>query len=1208
MRINDLLNNSIQNGTGTGINNDLSLVDGADSLKNKTTALLDGNKGAVGFFKQNESKLSGVSGNMTYSLNEAKGINDKKDSFGEKLLNSIESGQNNDKELVKNLTGDDYEALSDEGMSIEKFSRERLERAIERIKENREIREVRLEEGIEKKQEFRESVERMAIYSSLDSGTDKMIAKMLYEADIPVTKENIENVKQAADRAGTAVKLSDSSESYLIKNSLSPTIDNLYKASYAGEMRLVSLPDESWESLKDKAAEIVKEAGVDEEAGLRNARWLIEHDLPVTEENIAYKAELDALRAEKPGAERLYGAAVEALGRGEKALDGLLIVTGEDDGALVEGIRETVNKLGLIDDTAIKTACEKNVNADDISLTDLISAGGSADGLNGSSSISGSAGSVSSNAVAGDSASQGVSVVSVTAGVSVSQAGSAASGTAGVSAGQAGSVSSGKSGSTSDGSAVGSESLTDRVVTTKIRLEEIRYSLTIEAGRRLMGNGIDIMSDGLKTVLESIRELEREVFKEIYKEIEADYGKAGEIDGANADSAARLAADTEDSLRMISSAPLTLYKAAYNIRHSVTLAELSEDGELAIRETVETSSGSVSSGPASGNGGFSSEASYSSRTISINPASMKSALAYYEESSTEVRRDLGDSIKKAFSGSVDSLLESCGLEVNEGNRRAVRILGYNSMEINAESIENIKYFDAKVTGLIDRMTPPVVMTMIRNGINPLESTIDELDAAVSSIIKEQGGSQEQKYSEFLVRMEETDSITRNERNAYIGIYRLLYNVEKNDGAAIGSLLNSGRELSFRNLMTEARSMNSGIELTADDTSKIRSSHYTNSVTAQIDEAFIYQRSLAQDSLSVTDPLRWDSALSGKDYGSVTIEELHNGLFADNSIREAEYQEVKASEIVQTMASSSAASDFLNSFGIRDSFENRKATEDILANPEKENSAIELSSDELESALDSYSRFDELLGIKTRMANSLAGEAFRTAITAQSAAELNSRVERIDMLSRLAGKGHYRMNVTDGEDAKKVNLTLIQNSGNAGTVSVQISKPDYNIQADLNMIIMESDYSGSSGLGNGRADTVSAANMNARAFARAAGQEMPASVDLMTGEGALRVSGAKVYVDGNAPLNSSDLQAQIKSSLKDNGINADNINIVTGTRSEEAYLSYLARQARESGEMSPAAAGLNMSGRAGENRGNATESRKSREGLLRVAKSLLSAFI
>jgi hypothetical protein len=159
-----------------------------------------------------------------------------------------------------------------------------------------------------------------------------------------------------------------------------------------------------------------------------------------------------------------------------------------------------------------------------------------------------------------------------------------------------------------------------------------------------------------------------------------------------------------------------------------------------------------------------------------------------------------------------------------------------------------------------------------------------------------------------------------------------------------------------------------------------------------------------------------------------------------------------------------------------------------------------------------------------------------------------------------------------------------------------------------MIIMDSDYSGSSGLGNGRADTVSAANMNARAFARAAGQEMPASVDLMTGEGALRVSGAKVYVDGNAPLNSSDLQAQIKSSLKDNGINADNINIVTGTRSEEAYLSYLARQARESGEMSPAAAGLNMSGRAGENRGNATESRNSREGLLRVAKSLLSAFI
>ena len=1145
MRINDLLNNSIQNGTGTGINNDLSLVDGADSVKNKATALLDGNKSAVGFFKQNESKLSGVSGNMTYSLNEAKGINDKKDSFGEKLLNGIENGQNNDKELVKNLTGDDYEALNDEGMSIEKFSRERLERAIERIKENREIREIRLEEGIEKQQEFSESVERMAIYSSLDSGTDKMIAKMLYEADIPVTKDNIENVKQAADRADAAIKLSDSSESYLIKNSLSPTIDNIYKASYAGEMRLVSLPDESWESLKDKAAEIVKEAGLDGEAGLRNARWLIEHDLPVTEKNILYKAELDLLRAEDPGEERIYAASVEAMGRGEKALDGLLIETSEDDGALIEEIRETVDKLPSIDDAAIKTACEKKENADDISLSDLISAGDSTEGTTGSSTVNVS-----------DSISLGDAV---------------------------------------DRSDSGSNSLTDRVVTTKIRLEEIRYSLTIEAGRRLMGNGIDIMSDGLKDVLEGIRELEREVFKEVYKEIEADYGKAGEIDGSKADSAARLAADTENSLKMIASAPLTLYKAAYSIRHSVTLAELSEDGEIAIRETVETSSGSINAGLSSGSGGFSSKSSYSSRTISINPASMKSALAYYEESSTEVRRDLGDSIKKAFAGSVDSLLASFGLEANEGNRRAVRILGYNSMEINAESIENIKYFDAKVTGLIDRMTPPVVMTMIRNGINPLESTIDELDAAVSSIIKEQGSSKEQKYSEFLVRMEETNSITQNERNAYIGIYRLLYNIEKNDGAAIGSLLNSGRELSFRNLMTEARSANAGIELVADDKSEIRSSHYTNSVTAQIEEAFIYQRGLAQDSLGVTDPLRWDSALSGKDYGAVTIEELHNGLFAGNGSSEAEYLEVKASEIVQTMASSSSVSDFLNSFGIRDSFENRKATEDILADPWKEDSSIEVNSDELEDAFSSYSRFDELLGIKTRMANSLAGEAFRTAITAQSAAELNSRVERIEMLSKLAGRGHYRMNVTDGEEAKKVNLTLIQNSGNAGTVSVQVSRPGYNIQADLNMIIMDSDYSGTSGLGAGRAD------------ARSSGQEMAASADFAIGERELMVSSARVYVDGNAPLNSSELQTQIKTSLKDNGINADNINIVTGTRSNEAYLSYLARQAKEGVEMGAASAGLNNIGRSGENRGNVLESGNSREGLLRVAKSLLSAF-
>lgn len=1044
MRINDLINN-IQNTNSTGlrVNDDLSSVDGAffNDL-NKAGSVGEG-KGAAGFFKTLESKK--VTGN-TYTLNEAKGLNEK-EGFGEKMLSSLNGPKNNDKELVKNLTGDDYESLDEEGMSLEKFSKKRLERAIERIKENREVREVRLAEGVEKQQEYRETVDRMAVMAKAETGTEKLIAKMLYDADLPVTEENIAEVSQAADTALNAGKLTDSSESYLIRNNLMPTIENIYRAVHSGEMRQMPIDDTSWESLKEKALEIVKEAGTDSDKGLESAKWLVEHELPVTAENILYKSELDAYNnAGSVSKEDIFGAAIRSMQEGGSAKEGVVISRLDEATAVIEKETENlINKIPFIRNEAIHLAFTQGATEENVTIPQLVKAEESIE-------------------------------TGTNAGASVK--------------------------------------LIEEEVTVRIQLEEVRVSLNIEAGRRLMANGIDILKDSLMQVSEGLRELKAEYFEGVYKEIEADYGKSS----VTASEAAKLAVETEESLGKIYNAPLELYKATFSVRRSVTLAEISDTGETLIKESVSASSAS----------------------ISISSASMTAALSSYESSSTEVRRDLGDSIKKAFAGSVDSLLTANGLDVTEGNRRAVRILGYNSMEITAESIEEIKYFDAKVTGLIDKMTPPVVMTMIRDGINPLECTIDELDEKVSSILKEQGNTAEQKYSEFLVRMEETDSITQNERNAYIGIYRLLYNVEKNDGAAIGSLLQSGRDLTFGNLLTEERTMNLGVDLSADDDTAVKTSYYRNSVSAQINEAFIFQRRLAGEALDVTDPSRWDAALKGKDYQNVTIEGLHDGLYAGqgsetagiNSIpavneSDAGLSVTKAENIVKTMTANSPVSAFLSSFGIKDSFSNRKAAEDIFFGSGKEDSAVSVTADELSTALESESRFDELLGIQTRRANVLTGQAFRTAVTAQAAAELNGRVERIEMLKALAGGGHYRMNVDDGDESKEVNLTFIRNTGDAGTVSIEVQKEGYHLQADLNMVVMEQTYGT---------------------------QSTQASV-----------TRGNIYFEGNVPEEASEKADSFKAALKEAGINADNINISAGARSDVSYISYLANQKAQAEE-------------------------------------------
>lgn len=175
----------------------------------------------------------------------------------------------------------------------------------------------------------------------------------------------------------------------------------------------------------------------------------------------------------------------------------------------------------------------------------------------------------------------------------------------------------------------------------------------------------------------------------------------------------------------------------------------------------------------------------------------------YETLMTAPRRDLGDSIRKAFSN-VDDILTDMSLDKTPENQRAVRILAYNRMEITAENIERVKEADKQVTAVIEKLTPKNVLQMIRDGVNPLEKTFGELE----SYFAENPQSYEEEaedYSRFLYQLEQKKDITENERKAYIGIYRMVHQIEREDGAAVGAVVNTGAELQFSTLLAAARS-------------------------------------------------------------------------------------------------------------------------------------------------------------------------------------------------------------------------------------------------------------------------------------------------------------------------------------------------------------------------------------------------------------------
>ncbi|MBR0119492.1 MAG: hypothetical protein IJM01_05130, partial [Eubacterium sp.] len=221
----------------------------------------------------------------------------------------------------------------------------------------------------------------------------------------------------------------------------------------------------------------------------------------------------------------------------------------------------------------------------------------------------------------------------------------------------------------------------------------------------------------------------------------------------------------------------------------------------------------------------------------------------YEAVGTQVRSDLGDSIRKAFANS-SSMLEEMGLAVTPENERAVRILGYNRIEITEESINEMKTYDNRINTLMHDMSPQVVKRMIEEGVNPLELSLPELEREVERI-HDETGAEDVTFSRFLWKLDKAKEISSEERESMIGIYRLLDKIEKSDGAVIGQLVSEGRDLSLRNMLEATRTRRTGhIDAeVSDESGVVEATARGTSIDAQIGAAFAGRASNGQESAS-----------------------------------------------------------------------------------------------------------------------------------------------------------------------------------------------------------------------------------------------------------------------------------------------------------------------------------------------------------------------
>lgn len=313
------------------------------------------------------------------------------------------------------------------------------------------------------------------------------------------------------------------------------------------------------------------------------------------------------------------------------------------------------------------------------------------------------------------------------------------------------------------GEAVQKESLPENLRGRRL-LEEIRLSMTVEANIHLLRRGYQIETAPLEELVVKLREAETSY----------EMALTGEVDHSEAEKKASLYEETVQTLEGIRSAPAAV---VFRISEEDRLPEVYAYG--------------------------------TERKLDYEKAGQT-----YEALMTAPRRDMGDTIQKAFRN-VDDILKDLELELSDENRRAVRILGYNSLEITEENIRQVREKDELLCNVVREMKPGRVLRMIREGVNPLNMSLKELENYLQD--QKNPAEEMESYSRFLYKLEQQKNITEEERSAYIGIYRLVHQIEKADDASVGMLWQTGAEYTLGNLLSALRSSRRGsMDYTVDD--------------------------------------------------------------------------------------------------------------------------------------------------------------------------------------------------------------------------------------------------------------------------------------------------------------------------------------------------------------------------------------------------------
>lgn len=563
------------------------------------------------------------------------------------------------------------------------------------------------------------------------------------------------------------------------------------------------------------------------------------------------------------------------------------------------------------------------------------------------------------------------------------------------------------------------------LLTKRRQLEEVRLKMTADAANRLSSKGISLDVEHIEQIVKELREMEDAYYRGILQE-------GGAVDGKEQ---VDLLRHTQDTVAALGRQPSYLLGATLSRRMEISLEEMHGEGQ-------------------------------------ILQAKLERAGEAYDTLMTRPDRELGDSIQKAFQN-IPEILKDMELDATEANVRAVKILAYNHMPITEDNVFQVKEYDAQVNQLLKDLHPAVTVELIKRKINPLESTIAELDASICEIKDELGITEDEKYSKYLYQLEQNHGITKEDRATFINIYKLLNNVQKMSGAAVGYVLQTDREMTLENLLTAVRTLKSGgVEEQAGDSSDMQDIKYSRSMLlSQVQEAFSKEEdakekyyNMVVDALSEEispsglEHMKMDMGNQGETFSDElfkrNVEELlqqvrHAKKMEGQETLDAGYEEEFLKNLRQMADNSNRIISYLNSNEIPVTIANLMAAgtmdtvyEDLMSQAKKASGKRQEEWKEtVENMVEGMEDADGMLEQYDRLASNVEAileERFADSqITSMELQELQMQTGRVGLLRQLAARQDYHIPVVTGENVTNIHLTIVSGAQDSGKVEIRM---------------------------------------------------------------------------------------------------------------------------------------------------------------------------